>query len=74
MTTLIRFAPLALAVMMMQTPATEPGFTQLFNGKDFTGWKLSNPAAFTIDDGAIVGRATRSTTDRSWITRFATSS
>ena len=57
MTTLIRFAPLALAVMMMQTPVTEPGFTQLFNGKDFTGWKLSNPAAFTIEDGAIVAKA-----------------
>ena len=41
----------------MQTPATEPGFTQLFNGKDFTGWKLSNPAAFTIEDGAIVAKA-----------------
>ena len=57
MTTLIRLAPLVLAVVMMQTPATEPGFTQLFNGKDFTGWKLSNPAAFTIEDGAIVAKA-----------------
>ena len=37
MTTLIRLVPLVLAVVMMQTPATEPGFTQLFNGKDFTG-------------------------------------
>ena len=36
MTTLIRLAPVVLAVVMMQTPATEPGFTQLFNGKDFT--------------------------------------
>ena len=56
MTTLIRLAPLVLAVVM-QAPATEPGFTQLFNGKDFTGWKLSNPAAFTIEDGAIVAKA-----------------
>jgi len=56
MTTLIRLAPLVLAVAM-QTPAAEPGFTQLFNGKDFTGWKLSNPAAFTIQDGAIVAKA-----------------
>jgi hypothetical protein len=54
--TLIRVAPLVLAVAM-QTPATEPGFTQLFNGKDFTGWKLSNPACFTIEDGAIVAKA-----------------
>jgi hypothetical protein len=56
MTTPIRLAPLVLAVAM-QMPATEPGFTQLFNGKDFTGWKLSNPAAFTIEDGAIVAKA-----------------
>jgi hypothetical protein len=54
--TLIRVAPLVLAVAL-QTPATEPGFTQLFNGKDFTGWKLSNPACFTIEDGAIVAKA-----------------
>ena len=56
MTTLIRFAPLVLAVAM-QTPAAEPGFTQLWNGKDFTGWKISNEAAFTIQDGAIVANA-----------------
>jgi Domain of Unknown Function (DUF1080) len=53
---LARLAPLVLAVVM-QAPATEPGFTQLFNGKDFTGWKLSNPACFTIADGAIVAKA-----------------
>jgi Domain of Unknown Function (DUF1080) len=56
MTTLIRLAPLVLAVAM-QTPAAEPGFTQLFNGKDFTGWKLSNAPSFTIEDGAIVAKA-----------------
>jgi Domain of Unknown Function (DUF1080) len=56
MTTLLRLAPLVLAVAM-QTPAAEPGFTQLFNGKDFTGWKLSNAPSFTIEDGAIVAKA-----------------
>ena len=56
MTTLLRLAPLVLAVAM-QTPATEPGFTQLFNGKDFTGWKLSNAPSFTIENGAIVAKA-----------------
>src|SRR5262245_15406369 len=36
-------------------PALEPGFTSLFNGKDFTGWKIAGPAAsFTIQEGAIV--------------------
>lgn len=56
MTTLLRLAPLVLAVAM-QTPAAEPGFTQLFNGKDFTGWKLSNAPSFTIEGGAIVAKA-----------------
>ena len=41
----------------MQTPAVEPGFTPLFNGKDFTGWKLSNAPSFTIENGAIVAKA-----------------
>jgi hypothetical protein len=36
-------------------PAVEPGFTSLFNGKDFTDWKFSGPAeSFTIQDGAMV--------------------
>jgi hypothetical protein len=31
------------------------GFTQLFNGKDFTGWKISgDPNTFKISDGAMV--------------------
>jgi hypothetical protein len=49
-TTLMRFAPLALAALLQTAPATEPGFTQLFNGKDFTGWKVANPDSFTIQD------------------------
>jgi hypothetical protein len=57
MTTLLRIGTLVLAAMTMQTGQTEPGFTQLFNGKDFTGWKLENPDSFTIQDGAIVANA-----------------
>lgn len=35
--------------------ALEPGWTELFNGKDLTGWKISgNAATFTIADGALV--------------------
>lgn len=52
---------LMLAVVLpisLQTPASEAGFTQLFNGKDFTGWKISNPDSFTIQDGAIVAHGT----------------
>lgn len=43
-----------LLTALAQAPATEPGFTSLFNGKDWTGWKISNPDSFRIEDGAIV--------------------
>jgi hypothetical protein len=58
MITVLRFSPLLLA-LFMQVPPAEPGFTSLFNGKDFTGWKLVNPESFKIENGAIVanGRA-----------------
>jgi hypothetical protein len=57
MTTFLRFSPLLLA-LLLQAPKTEPGFTSLFNGKDFTGWKVVNPASFKIEDGAIVANGT----------------
>jgi hypothetical protein len=50
-------APLALAAFM-QAPQIEAGFTSLFNGKDFTGWRLANPGSFRIADGAIVANGT----------------
>jgi 3-keto-disaccharide hydrolase len=53
MTTYLRFAPLLLA-FSFQAPATEPGWTSLFNGKDFTGWKVSRPDSFKVENGAIV--------------------
>ena len=41
--------------------AKEKGWTSLFNGKDFTGWKASeNPGSFTIKDGALVSHGPRS--------------
>jgi hypothetical protein len=49
---------LLLAVVLFQSPASEQGFVQLFNGKDFTGWKISHPASFKIEDGAIVANGT----------------
>ena len=57
MHTLLRLSPLLLAAFIQTAPATEPGFTQLFNGKDFTDWKLANPASFKIENGAIVANA-----------------
>lgn len=46
----------AVAGQQTQPPApAEAGWTSLFNGTDFTGWKISgNQASFTIQDGAMV--------------------
>ena len=52
--TSLRLAPLLIAGFLFQAPAVEPGWTSLFNGKDFTGWKISRPESFKIEDGAIV--------------------
>jgi hypothetical protein len=62
MTLTTRLVPLMLAAALQTTaPAVEPGFTSLFNGKDFTGWKISGPAeTFTIQDGAIVANGAAS--------------
>ena len=57
--------------------ATEAGWTPLFNGRDFTGWRISKPESFKVENGAIAGtvaRVIRITTARSWATRSATSS
>ena len=39
--------------------AAEAGWTQLFNGRDFTGWRVSKPESFKVENGAIAasGRA-----------------
>jgi 3-keto-disaccharide hydrolase len=62
---LIRLTPLAIAPLVLavfvQAQTPEPGFTSLFNGKDFTDWKVGGPAeTFTVQDGAIVARGTPS--------------
>ena len=54
----IRFSPLIVAFFLQAAPAVEPGFTSLFNGKDFTGWKLSNPDSWSIENGAIKANGT----------------
>ena len=52
---------LLAAAAQVATPAVEPGFTALFNGRDFTGWKIAGPAeTFTIQDGAIVAKGAAS--------------
>lgn len=57
MSTLLRVAPLLFALAFQAAP-TEPGWTSLFNGKDLSGWKVVNPASWTVKDGAIVANGT----------------
>lgn len=57
MSTLLRVVPLLVALTLQAAPQ-EAGWTSLFNGKDFTGWKLSNPASWSIKEGAIVANGT----------------
>jgi hypothetical protein len=51
-------APAGLATAE-QEAATEAGWTPLFNGRDFSGWRLSKPESFKVENGAIAanGRA-----------------
>jgi len=61
----MKFAVLALVALaglsQASAPAVEPGYTSLFNGKDFSGWKIAGPTeSFTIQDGAIVANGSAS--------------
>jgi hypothetical protein len=63
MKTTMRLLPILLAAVLQQGAfgasaqqgALEAGWTELFNGKDFTGWRVSgNKDTFKIVDGALV--------------------
>jgi hypothetical protein len=50
---------LTLIALLAAAPAVfaQKGWIQLFNGKDFTGWKIGgNQDTFTIKDGAMVAK------------------
>lgn len=50
----------AAGVVRAADEKTEEGFVKIFNGKDWTGWKVAErPEAFTIVDGAIVAKGDR---------------
>src|SRR5438874_7093777 len=54
---------LIFAILLAFAPlhAAEEGFTSLFNGKDLSGWKVSeNQQTFTVQDGMIVAHGPRS--------------
>jgi len=55
MNTMTRVMPWLLAAGLQISPASESGFTSLFNGRDLAGWKIAGPTdSFTVQDGAIV--------------------
>jgi len=54
-------ATLTLFLVMAPLACAQDGWISLFNGKDFTNWKVNeNTATFTIKDGAIVSHGQRS--------------
>jgi len=54
-------ATLLLFLAMAPLAVAQDGWISLFNGKDFTGWKVNenNTNTFTIQDGAIVSHGPR---------------
>ena len=54
----VRRRSLPAPTLIAQAPAAkpaEPGWVQLFNGKDLTGWVKVGQEQWTVEDGAIVG-------------------
>ena len=50
-----------ILVAFARLNAAEEGFTSLFNGKDLTGWKVSeNAQTFSVQDNVIVAHGPRS--------------
>src|SRR5688572_11203139 len=54
-----RLVALGIALFCDAAPAQtpEPGFEPLFDGRTLDGWS-GDPAHWTVEDGAIVGRST----------------
>ncbi len=51
---------LTFAVATVAIGGDDEGFVELFNGKDFTGWKISeNPDSFKVVDGELVAHGPR---------------
>lgn len=54
-------AMLCLFLAIAPFACAQDGWISLFNGKDFTGWKVNeNTSTFSIQDGAIVAHGPRS--------------
>src|SRR4030088_859273 len=57
----MRYLAFLLLLASTRLSAADEGWTQLFNGKDLTGWKVNeNTETFSVKDGAIVAHGERS--------------
>lgn len=55
-------ALLAILLIPLATHAEEPAWTDLFNGRDFTGWSQhSGTAEYRVEDGCVVGKTVAGT-------------
>jgi hypothetical protein len=53
---------LPVLLFAISVSAQEKGWTNLFNGKNLTGWKsLGGKAEYTVEDGVIIGRTVANT-------------
>ncbi len=62
---------LFLSMVLTGRAAEEAPWISLFNGHDFTGWKIvsrSDPASAVVEDGAMVLRQRRNTTEHTFVT------
>ncbi|HUQ68796.1 MAG TPA: DUF1080 domain-containing protein, partial [Planctomycetaceae bacterium] len=63
MTAVVRGVACAMVLLGLTAalPAAEEGFTNLFDGKSYEGWKINeSPESWSIKDGAFVAKGGRS--------------
>jgi len=53
--TVVSLSPISSATAAHHGNQVEPGFTNLFNGTDLTGWR-GNPKLWSVEDEAITGK------------------
>ncbi|MBI5685850.1 MAG: GH32 C-terminal domain-containing protein [Verrucomicrobia bacterium] len=50
---------LLLNASLAASPADEPGFQPIFDGKSFDGWKAADMSFWSIEDGALTAKITK---------------
>ncbi len=49
------FLALACLTLALAADPTEPGWVDVFNGKDVSTWSLKNTTVWRVEDGVMVG-------------------